>query len=155
MIQRIQSLYMLIISVLSILMIFNPVAGLYNNLLGVQYELTFKGLMQLNINSQTLLVNSWALSVITALIPVLSFLIIFLFKNRLLQIRLSFINIVLMAGYYGILFIYLWQFGKLLDAEWFLKVIASFPLINIILNFMAIRAIGKDIALLKSLNRIR
>lgn len=155
MIQRIQSLYMLIITLLSIVMIFNPVAGLYNDIMGIQYELTFKGLMQININTESFLVNSWALTAINTAIPVLSVLIILLFKNRLLQIRLSFINIVLMAGYYGILFIYLWQFGKQLDAQWFLNVIASFPLISIILNFMAIRAIGKDIALLKSLNRIR
>lgn len=155
MIQRIQSLYLLIITILSAIMIFNPVAGLYNEIMGVRYELTFRGLMQIDMQNQQLLVNSWALSAISMMIPLLSLIIIFLFKNRLLQIRLSFINIVLMAGYYGILFIYLWQFGKQLDARWYLHVIASFPLIGIILNFLAIRAIGKDIALLKSLNRIR
>jgi uncharacterized membrane-anchored protein YitT (DUF2179 family) len=72
-----------------------------------------------------------------------------------LQIRLSIINSVLLAGYYGLLFIYLWQAGNVLNADWYLNIVTAFPLINIILTFLAIRAIGKDEALIKSLNRLR
>jgi hypothetical protein len=60
-----------------------------------------------------------------------------------------------MAGYYGLLFIYLWQMGKSLEAGMFIELVSAFPLVNIVLSFMAIRAIGKDEALIKSLNRIR
>jgi hypothetical protein len=37
----------------------------------------------------------------------------------------------------------------------YVEVIASFPLISIVLDILAIRAIGRDEALVKSLNRIR
>jgi hypothetical protein len=56
---------------------------------------------------------------------------------------------------YGLLFIYLWQSGEKLHAEWSLEIVSAFPLINIVLNVLAIRSIGKDEALVKSLNRIR
>jgi hypothetical protein len=60
-----------------------------------------------------------------------------------------------MAGYYGILFIYLWQYGKTLDSKMFLEIVSAFPLVNIVLSMLAVIAIGKDEALIKSLNRIR
>lgn len=155
MIQRIQTLYLLIITVLSVILLFNPVAGLINSTDAVNYLLNFKGLVQVNANSNEVLASIWSLNTIALIIPLISLLTIFLYKKRILQIRLSFINIVLMAGYYGILFIYLWQYGKELNADWYLKSISSFHLINIILCFLAIRSIGKDEALVKSLNRIR
>ena len=80
---------------------------------------------------------------------------IFLFKKRFLQIRLSIVNIVLLGGYYALLFIYLWQAGVQLDAKWYLKIVTAFPLVSIVLTFMSLRAIGRDEALIKSLNRIR
>lgn len=152
MIQRIQTLYLLIITVLSSIILFNPVAGLTLNSDMSNFQLGLNGL----VNSQNEVVASvWALSAINVLIPAISLITIFLFKKRILQIRLSFINIVLMAGFYGILFIYLWQFGKNLEAKWYLNFISSFHLVNIILSFLAIRSIGKDEALVKSLNRLR
>jgi len=60
-----------------------------------------------------------------------------------------------MLGYYVLLFIYLWQAGEKLNAEWYLNLVTAFPLINVILSFLAIRSIGKDEALIKSLNRLR
>jgi len=61
----------------------------------------------------------------------------------------------LLAGYYGLLFIYLWQVGNILNAKWYLEIVTAFPLVCVVLTVLAIRAIGKDEALIKSLNRIR
>ena len=155
MIQRIQTLYLLLVTGLSLITFFNPVAGLQNEQMATIYELSYRGLMQLNSTGSILLANTWMLTALMAIIPFLALITIFLFKKRLLQIRLLFFNIVLMVGYYGLLFIYLWQFGKSLEAKMFLELVSAFPLVNIILSFMAIRAIGKDEALVKSLNRIR
>lgn len=155
MIQRIQTFYLLLVIVLSLVTFFNPVAGLQNEQTATIYELSYKGFMQLSNTGSVLLANTWLLTALMAIIPVLALITIFLFKKRLLQIRLLFFNIVLMAGYYGLLFIYLWQIGKSLEAKMFLEIVSAFPLINIIFSFMAIRAIGKDEALVKSLNRIR
>jgi hypothetical protein len=155
MIQRIQTLYLFLVTVLSSITLFTPVAGLQNEQTATIYELSYKGLMQLSASGSNLLANTWMLTAIMAIVPLLSLITIFLFKKRLLQIRLIFFNIVLMAGYYGLLFIYLWQMGKSLEAGMFIELVSAFPLVNIVLSFMAIRAIGKDEALIKSLNRIR
>jgi len=153
--QRIQTFYLFTVTVLSVMLIFFPVAGLQSTGDSSVYELGVKGLYQLSPDGNSLMSGAWVLTAITVMIPVLSVLTIFVFKKRILQIRLIIITIVLLAGYYGLLFIYLWQFGKVLEAKMYVEVIASFPLISIILEILAMRAIGRDEALVKSLNRIR
>jgi len=60
-----------------------------------------------------------------------------------------------MAGYYGMLFMYLFFAQAKLEAKWFLEITSAFPLICFVLAFLAMRGIAKDEALVKSLNRIR
>lgn len=153
--QRIQTFYLFTVTVLSVIMLLYPVAGLQVPAESAVYELSVKGLSLITQEGSSFLTGAWVLTAITVLIPVLSVITIFSFKKRILQIRLIIITIVLLAGYYGLLFIYLWQFGKSLEAELYVEVIASFPLISIILDILAMRAIGRDEALVKSLNRIR
>ena len=155
MIQRIQTLYLLIIVILSCFTLFLSVAGLYNPGETLKYIVDFKGVFLVKTTGNEFIENVWALTAISTIIPLITMVTIFLYKNRLLQIRLIIFNIVLMAGFYGLLFIYLWITGEKLHADWFLEIVSAFPLVNIILSILAIRAIGKDIALIKSLNRIR
>lgn len=155
MIQRIQTLYLLTVVILSLITLFSPVAGLQNVQKQEIYELSYKGLVQVKEPVSEKIIGAPVLSVISVIIPLLAFVTIFLYKRRFLQIRLTVINIILMAGYYGILFIYLWQYGKTLDAKMFLEIVSAFPLVNIVLSLLAVIAIGKDEALIKSLNRIR
>jgi hypothetical protein len=151
MIQRIQTLYLLLVLILSGITLFSVQAGFVGNADAIHYVLNYKGIF----NGVNYVQNVWALSALCVLIPVITLITIFLYKKRILQIRLSIINSVLLAGYYGLLFIYLWQAGNVLNADWYLNIVTAFPLINIILTFLAIRAIGKDEALIKSLNRLR
>lgn len=155
MIQRIQTLYLLLVVVLTTVTFFSPVAGLQHAEQAAIYEMSYRGLFEMNVSGNNMLANTWMLTALMALIPLLAFITIILFKKRMLQIRLIIFNIVLMAGFYGLMFIYLWQFGKSLEASLYLEIPAAFPLVGIILSIMAIRAIGKDEALIKSLNRIR
>lgn len=155
MIQRIQTLYLLLVVVLTTITFFSPVAGLQHAEQAAIYEMSYRGLFEMNVSGNNMLANTWMLTALMALIPLLSFITIILFKKRMLQIRLIIFNIVLMAGFYGLMFIYLWQYGKSLEASLYLEIPAAFPLVGIILSIMAIRAIGKDEALIKSLNRIR
>lgn len=153
--QRIQTFYLFTVTALAVMMFFFPVAGLQGTGDGTVYALEIKGLYQLSPDGNSFLSGAWVLTAISVIIPVLSLLTILLFKKRILQIRLIIITVVLLAGYYGLLFIYLWQFGKVLDAKMYVEVIASFPLISIVLEILAMRAIGRDEALVRSLNRIR
>ena len=155
MIQRIQTLFLLLIVILSAITFFSPVAGLFNQTENIQYILDFRGISEITGNTLKFAENTWALSAIALIIPIVALVTIFLFKNRILQLRLTIFNIVLMAGYYGILFMYLFFAKAKLDAKWFLEIVASFPLVCIVLAFLAMRGIAKDEALVKSLNRLR
>lgn len=155
MIQRIQTLYLLAIVVLSTFTLFSPMADLFNKADMSVYLLDYKGIYLTNPAGNVYQSNVIWLTVISSLVPIISLITIFLFKKRIAQIRFSIINMFLMAGYYVLLYIYLWFAGQNLHVEWSLHLAAAFPLVNIVLNFLAIRAIGKDDALVKSLNRIR
>ncbi len=155
MIQRIQTVYLLIITVLSAVVFFLPVAGLYNQIDNIQYTLDYKGVSLVSENAAKVVYNTWALSAIPVIISILSLITIFLFKKRILQLRLTVFNLVIMLGYYGMLFLYLWLAKAKLNADWHLEFVTAFPLVCIILAGLAMRSISKDEALVRSLNRIR
>lgn len=156
MLQRIQTIYLLLVSVLTTVTLFSTQATFIGNAtVSEQYLLNYSGILQITSTGTGLIHNVWALTALCAIIPVMALITIFMYKKRMLQIRLSIVNIVLLAGYYALLFIYLWQAGNQLDAKWYLKIVTAFPLVGIILTVMAMRAIGRDEALIKSLNRIR
>lgn len=155
MIQRIQSLYLLVVVVLSTITFFMPLVGFINSAEGLQYIMNYKGIFLVQETGNVFQGDVWTLSVLSALIPLISLISLFLFKNRVLQLRLSFFNMVLMAGWYVLLLISVWFAKSLYQADWTLELVTAFPLVNIILTLLAVRAIGKDEALIKSLNRIR
>lgn len=155
MLQRIQTVYLLLTVILMTILFFLPFAGMQNVQNAVLYELNYQGLFEMQADGKGLIAQVWLLTTLLIIIPFLSLVTIFLFKKRLLQLRLVVMNIVLMAGYYGMLFIYLWQYGKSLDAKFFLEIPSAFPLVCLILNVLAFRAIAKDEALIRSLNRLR
>lgn len=155
MLQRFQTLYLLAIVVLSSITLFLPAADLLNKADGLVFLVNFKGIYLVQPTGNIFQSSVWGLTAIAAFVPIISLITIFLYNNRKLQIRLSFFNMVLMAGYYVLLFIYLWFACQNLHTEWNLRSVTAFPLVNMILNFLAIRAIVKDEALVKSLNRLR
>jgi len=156
MIQRIQTFYLLVIVVLSTVTLFSELGGLQNQETGELYTLNYRGLFEKNATLDLVFNSSvWLLTALMAIIPLIALFTVFQFKRRIFQIRLLIFNLVLMAGFYGMLFIYLWQYGKSTDTNLYVNMVAAFPLVNIILSVLAIRAIGKDEALIKSLNRIR
>lgn len=150
MIQRIQTLYLLLVVVLgTLLCCFAPVQFLMPD--GIDY-----------IKLMTF--DKWALATISVAIPALALVTIFLFKRRLLQARLNIMNVVLCLGYYALLALYTAYVVKgyepigeqvLADAEWFLTVWAAIPLVNVVLTMMATRRILKDEALVRAADRLR
>ena len=150
MIQRIQTLYLLLVVVLgTLLCYFAPVQFLMPE--GIDY-----------IKLMTF--DKWALATISVAIPALALVTIFLFKRRLLQARLNIMNVVLCLGYYALLALYTAYVVKgyepigeqvLADAEWFLTVWAAIPLVNVVLTMMATRRILKDEALVRAADRLR
>ena len=117
MIQRIQTLYLLFVVILgTLLCFFSPVQFL------AQGSTEYISLMAF---------DKWPLAVITLVIPLLALVNIFLFKRRLLQVRLNIMNVIFCLGYYALLALYIAfavkgyeQIGDttLANAEWYLNV---------------------------------
>ena len=92
-----------------------------------------------------------ALNIIAILVAVVAFVTILLFKKRKLQVYISFLNFGFIAAYLVVFFYYLSQF----NADWKQLLLLILPLLGILFNVLAILAIKKDEALIKSLNRLR
>ncbi len=153
MIQRIQTIYLLIVSFLGISLWFLPIASIGSEL--NTYDVTTWGI-QINELNQYIYTFIPYLSLII-LIPCLSLSSIFLFKKRILQMRLNVLAMILMLLLYGVIYLYI-QLGSTLIGDNLTvnyKLPIIIPIINTILTYLAIRAIGKDEALIRSLSRIR
>jgi hypothetical protein len=150
MLQRIQTLYLLVVVILGTLLCFySPVQFLLPD--GLEY-------ISLNI------IDKWPFAVMTISVPTLTFITIWLYKNRLLQTRINIMTVILSLGYYALLALYIAYIIKgyetldqitLKDAEWYLTIWSGIPLINIILLMMATRRILKDEALVRAADRLR
>lgn len=152
MLQRIQTVYLLAIVALMIAMLFLPLAILQS---GDQF-MTFDATGISTMAAQPELVYpTWGLFVLTAVIVMIALITIFLFKKRMLQIRLCIFNGLLMLGMYAMFAFFVWNLKGQMDVVMTLKFALSFPLISLILDYLAIRNIGADEALVRSLDRLR
>jgi hypothetical protein len=152
MIQRIQSLYLLAAIILMAVSLFSPmgrfvaadgsVAGVLNNF---YVELFVDG------NPK----GVWALGALLVACIALSAVCIFKFKNRMLQTRFCIFSILLLVGYavaYGVFaYIIKGDMGVSFAPDWR----AAFPVISIILEYLAWRNILKDEMIVRSLDRLR
>lgn len=155
MIQRVQTLYLLFAAIAMSLTLFLPLATLWygGNEIVVKAWFTdgaegFKAPLPLYLGI--------LLSVTTAL----PFITIFLFKRRLVQIRLCVSEIVLLLGSIAFIGLYSYRMydvmGEMIENINFTLGFASLmPIVSIIFVLLAIRGIAKDEALVRSLNRIR
>lgn len=150
MIQRIQTLYLLMVVILgTLLCFFSPVQFLMPETTDYISLLAF---------------DKWPLAVMSVAIPLMALVNIFLFKRRLLQARVNIMNVILCLGYYALIALYVAYVVKgyehigdttLAGAEWYLNVWAAIPMVNIVLLMMATRRILKDEALVRAADRLR
>jgi hypothetical protein len=155
MIQRIQSLYLLTAAILTGSLFFVNLAEMASS--EQFYELTWSGIFEIiDGNQNVLAVPGWALSILTILATALSLITIFLFKKRMIQIRLCSLNLGFLLGLSGMIY-YMGKTGikELPATELSFNWPLVFPLISMVLVYLAIRSIGKDEALVRSMDRIR
>ena len=148
MIQRIQTIYLLLITGVLIAAMCLPVGTAFEGS-GVAH--IFK---PLGITLGETFQSTWGLFCILLLATIVDFATIFLFKNRILQIRMCVFATCLLVGYYlAFVAFYFILKGDIssFQVHWAL----CLPLVAIILNYLAIRAIGTDEAKVQSLNRLR
>lgn len=154
MIQRIQTLYLLGIAVLLAFFFFTPFATYTIDPQMDKFQFLAFGLTAVKTNPEMIYRTTplIIISIIAMAIPLVS---IFLYKHRMIQIRLCIVNTILLLGMQGLLYYYVNAVSKLLPAPTQYGIIFIFPLVSAILSFLALRAIAKDEALIRSLERLR
>ncbi len=155
MIQRIQSIYLLMAAVLTGSLFFLNMAEMAN--MEDLFRLNWQGIFQVEADgNMQMMIPGWALSILTIAATAMSLITLFLYKKRMIQIRLCALNMGLLLGLSGMMY-YLGKSGAKelgateLSFSWALVL----PLIAIVFTYLALRSIGKDEALVRSLNRIR
>ena|SRR5690554_2766926 len=150
MLQRIQSLYLLLAAAAMLIAIAVPLATFSFNTDEVVFEA-----MGIYLNGN-LTDSTWGLFFIGITSSILSLITIFLYKKRMIQIRFSVFNAILMVGFYLYFGFIIYKVYPLENLS-FNKIGlgAIMPIISIILTVLAIRKIGADEALVQSLNRLR
>lgn len=160
MIQRIQTVYLLLVVALGITLCFVPVVQFVSPedaAVVRAWELTAFGMNETTVNElPAIQLNGlWGLLLASVLIPVLAMVDIFLYKKRLLQARLNIFSIMLCLGYYGVLAIYVYLAKMVMGAEWYILPWAAIPLVCLVLTVMATRRILKDEAMVRAADRLR
>ncbi|MDR1203552.1 MAG: DUF4293 domain-containing protein [Tannerellaceae bacterium] len=151
MLQRIQTVYLLIIAILAALMLFMPLSVLQTG----DGFYTFDVFGVNAVATSEIVYPTWGLFVLTALISLLALITIFLYKKRMLQIRICLFNAILMLGFYGFFTYLVIVMKQQLDISVSIRIALSFPVICLILDYLAIRNIGADETLVRSLERLR
>jgi hypothetical protein len=152
MIQRIQSIFLLAVATLQGAMLVTTHADILTG----PHKVSFKAY---GFISDTLMVEnsyySWFIFVFILLTALLPLVTVFIYKNRMLQIRLTVYNLILLAGYQGVSFWFLHQAGTKLNAVVSYHFPFVFPVVSLILCYLALRYIQKDEKKVRSLDRIR
>lgn len=151
MIQRIQTVYMFLAVVAVMVGLFTPVGHFHQD--GIE-TLGFNNLW-LSLADGTKCWSPWAMCVLLSLVAVLSFVAIFFFKRRMLQVRLTVISGLLLIGYYIVFGVFVYVFKGRYGGDFTLNWTAGLPAVALILEYLAFRGIMKDELIVRSLDRLR
>ena len=153
MLQRIQTVYLLVALILVGLLAWLPLGEIVSG--GEFFNFNILGVY--NAETGSVVVKAWPLVALLAVIEILQLLIIFGYKNRVRQMRMAVFNILIMIGFIAVAWFFVHSSIKELGGEggYSFNIALAFPIVAAILNYLAIRAIGKDEALVRSIDRIR
>lgn len=153
MIQRIQSIFLLLTTILMGATFVIP-----------SLEITSEGLKfssilfnSLGIFDNSISYHAWGAAIFCALSAIVAFLNIFLYKKRKLQIKLGLFTALLIAIYYVTAAFYVNAFLDKITSGYSLNIQLGiiFPVLALIFDLFAVSRIKKDEKLVKSLDRIR
>ncbi len=164
MIQRIQTVYLILIALIAGLLIFNNPS--FIEVQGFdKWTNSEKGIISVTFNEATWSVNGSMietddLSLITytlGIISALAFIAIFLFRNRKLQMMLTAFNYIFILILYILMIYYGMHYSSQIsqDKDLGIAIGLFFPLFLPIFTFMALRRINYDEMLVRSTDRLR
>ncbi len=138
MIQRIQTIYLILIAGIMLAMLFLPI-GEPVTIAGTSFDLG----------------NSWVLKLIYGLTALISAITIFFYKKRSLQISLCIGIFILLVLSYVAFYFLIWQPNKEYLNGLSYSYAIILPLVALILDILAILGVKKDEKLVRSLDRLR
>lgn len=154
MIQRIQTLYLLLVTILSAVMLFVPLAWFGDS----NEELTLYA-FALNKADGEVFHSTIYLGILLVLATLLPLVTIFLYRRRMLQIRLCVVEMVFLVGCALMEGIYYYLGCRLVSdlpmAAHGVRVAIVLPIVNLLFAWLAVRAIFRDELLVRSTDRIR
>lgn len=157
MIQRIQTVYLLLAVILCFVSLFVTEAEYFvdGQCVASFGNFAFSGTKPLESG------GTWALGVLLIVTALIDMLAIGLFQHRMRQLRLVIFGTILLVGYVLVYIFYAWLYLQKIelamqaDADFTFPLAAVFPVVCIILHVLAIHGIRKDEALVRSLDRLR
>jgi hypothetical protein len=153
MIQRIQSIYLLLAVGLMLITFFLPVASFYGEEGSVVFVFKAAGIYSLKTGE--IVFAEYTVPALVLITVINSIVTIFLFKKRPLQIKLTRINSILMILVYALIFICGEYFISGTNYALVPQFSMLFPFLSIIVTQLAARRIRKDEDLVRSLDRLR
>ncbi len=164
MIQRIQTVYLALVAVLSILGLCLPLGVFMDGTKVVASlnswmfspEITPKAMASADFHD----LAPMALGIVLSIVIVLTAVSVMLFHFRMRQLRLTIFTTILLVGYILYFAFLIWHYteavSSVVDGATFrLSVAGVLPVLSVILNCLAIHGIRKDEALVRSLDRLR
>ncbi len=156
MIQRVQSVYLLLVTVVMSFLIVSPYAKMKDT---DSRTLVFKShaiVIEAESGEPQTYKNTVAVISLTLLTSLISFVCIFLYNRRLIQIRICILNTILLIILMAVMFLYYIITRdnlNLLHPNF--EISAIFPMISVVLTILAYRAIRHDDMLVNSFERLR
>ena len=154
MIQRIQTIYLFVAFVMLVAVNFFPYATF--GVEGGSCVLTGMGVVDQGARpyaGSTML--CWGLPVFSLLAAVMALVAVFSYKQRVRQMRLCVYGILAVLAFHVVLGVQAWIMYDALGAMPELTLTAQLPLISVIFFILAGRAVKRDEALVRSMDRIR
>ncbi len=164
MLQRVQSIYLLVTFILTLLLLILPMGYILQDGMLEVFKVNAVGAYALvsdpsqsSVSSQ-MVETAWTLFILVCIILGLTIYDIFMFRKRMLQIRIAVFNMLLQLGIYALFAFYYFFLmpnqgiiSGVFQPSWTILI----PILNVILTYLAIRKIGADEALIRSLDRLR
>lgn len=147
MIQRIQSVFILISILLLSLLYSLRLADI--TIGGEIYEFMITGIFKKGEK----VYDGLPMVIFLALIIILHVYVLFSYKDRIRQMRVLSFTIFLLIGSYGLMLYF--AYAGFDGAKASFRIPLLFPFFAAVLDYLAIRNIGKDEALIRSINRLR
>lgn len=155
MIQRIQSVYLFVVFILSLVLLFMPLVSFVD--LDNQTKIILNAFHFVNSKSEVIPDTPLLVSLSGAIIFVVldSLIAIFVFKNRKTQMKMCMYSILMQIIIIGLIVYYSYIGNSGNDLQIKPQFAAVLPLITLVVTYLAYRGIKKDENLVKSFDRLR